>query len=479
MTFKELINLALVVLSLPTFTALLMYSRKARDVAFFVMVFGTMIVVDIDANFMDRIWYRGTTRGFEISLIDILSIALLVVMLVRPKKGEPRLFWPASLAPMLIYFGYCILSVMFSDPKLWGMYELAKIARAILVTVAAANYIRGEKQLRVFIWAVICAVIYQGLYALNMRYRIGIHRVYGTLEHPNSLSLYMCMALPVLYAVAMSKLPKWPRWLALIGVVLAMAGVILTISRTGVVTLGLVLIGIVAACFTLKLNLRNIVITGGVAVALVFGVAYSWKTLMSRFEGASYADEKEKGRGEYIRLAKLIVAEEFFGVGLGNWSFWVSNKYGPMDGSPFVPYIDTIEMPPQENPRGLETAQAPPAHNLGALTVGELGWPGLIIFTAIWLRWFQMGFLFVWKRRSEPMMRIGAGLFFAVCAAFFQSLTEWEYRQGQILFTIHIYVGVLAGLYWRYQHPEKKREQTEPERTRGTEHSPEFQPQPI
>lgn len=448
---------SLVIFALPVSTAVMMYSRKARDAAFFIMVFGTIIVVDIDVNFMDRPWYRGTTRGFEISIIDILSIAMLTVLALRPKKGEPRLIWPASLWPMLIYFGYCILSVLFNDPKLWGAYELLKIARAILVTVAAANYIRSEKQLRVFVWAFVCAVVYEGFIAVKMRYVGHVHRVFGTMEHPNSLSLYMCMAVPVLYAVAMSKLPKWPRYFALVGVILAMVAVILTISRTGIVTLGLVLMGIVAACFSFKLNLKNILITGGVILALVGGVAYSWKSVTARFEGASLEDEKEKGRGEYIRLAKLIVDDRFLGVGLGNWSWWVSNKYGPIDNSPFIPYINTSEKPPQENPKGLETAQAPPAHNLGALTVGELGWPGLVLFTLIWLRWFHIGIGFLWKRKSDPMFRVGAGLFFAVCAAFFQSLTEWEYRQGQILFTVHILVGVLAALYWHKNNPKAQK----------------------
>lgn len=450
---KDYLALALILLAVPVCTAVMAYWRRARDAGFFALVFGAMVTYDLDVNFVSREWYRGTTRGFEISFLDIIALALLAAMLLRPRRGERRFIWPGSLAPLLAYFGYCALSVLFSDPKLFGMFELLKVMRGILIFVAAANYIRSEKQLRVFLWAFICAVAYQGLAAIRMRYVGHVHRVYGTLEHPNSLSLYMCMAVPVLYAAAMAKLPKWQQRLALICVPLAMVAVLLTISRTGILTLGLVLMGIVAVCFSFRLNLRNILITGSVLIGLVAGVAYSWKTVMERFEGASIEEEKEKGRGEYIRLAKLIVADRFFGVGLGNWSYWVSNLYGPKDGSPFKPYLGTDEMPDETNPEGLETAQAPPAHNLGALTIGELGWPGLILFGIVWLRWFQMGLSFLWKRKADPMLRIGAGLFFAVCAAFFQSLTEWEYRQTPILFMFHILLGVLAALHWRKKHP--------------------------
>ncbi|MSU58818.1 MAG: O-antigen ligase family protein [Pedosphaera sp.] len=453
MQLKEYLALALLLFAIPICTAVMVYWRRARDLGLFVLVFGAMVTYDLDVNFVSREWYRGTTRGFEISFLDIIALALLAAMYLRPRKGEVRFFWPASLAPLLVYFGYCFLSVLFSDPKLFGMFELLKVARGILIFVVAANYVREEKQLRLFLWALICAVVYQGCSAVKMRYLGGVHRVYGTLEHPNSLSLYMCMALPVLYAATMARLPRWLRRCAFGGVALAMVAVILTISRTGILTLGLVLVGIVAACFSFRLNLRNLFITGGVLFALVFGVAYSWKTIVNRFEGATFDDEKEKGRGEYIRLAGMIVEDRFFGVGLGNWSYWVSNEYGPKDGSPFVPYIGTGEAPDQTNPRGLETAQAPPAHNLAALTAGELGWPGLIIFTVVWLRWFHLGFGFLWKRRADPMLRIGAGLFFAVCAAFFQSLTEWEYRQTPILFIFHILLGVLAALHWRKKNP--------------------------
>jgi hypothetical protein len=220
-----------------------------------------------------------------------------------------------------------------------------------------------------------------------------------------------------------------------------------------VVTLGLVLLGVVIACFSFRFTPRNVLITVGVVGALVFGVAYSWDTMMQRFAGATIEEEAERGRGEYFRLAKLIVADRFFGVGLGNWSYWVSNEYGPRDGSPYKPYVGTSEPPDMVNPKGLETAQAPPAHNLGALTVGELGWPGLVLFAVVWLRWFQMGLGFVWRRKADPLFRIGTGLFFSVCAAFFQSLTEWEYRQTPILFMFHILLGVLAALHWRRRNP--------------------------
>ena len=135
---------------------------------------------------------------------------------------------------------------------------------------------------------------------------------------------------------------------------------------------------------------------------------------------------------------------------MNNWSYWVSQKYGPKLGYRFVPYKGTdaepsTVIPPQSN---VDEAQAAPAHSLGALTAGELGIPGLILFGILWCRWFQIAGTFLLNRRPDPLLRIGTGLFFALVALFLQSLTEWVFRHSPIYYTAHILLGVLASLYW-------------------------------
>ena len=189
-------------------------------------------------------------------------------------------------------------------------------------------------------------------------------------------------------------------------------------------------------------------------------VGKSWHTLEERFKESSIGKEyttntKEQGRGYYILLARTIASDRFLGVGLNNWSYLVSNQYGPALGWHFVPYIGTERWPSDKVPPGrdnLDAAQAAPAHNLGALTVGELGIPGLLLFSLVWMRWFQMGASFLWKRISDPTHRMGAGFFFASCGIFLQSFTEWVYRQTPIYFSFHILLGALASLYYIKKH---------------------------
>ena len=156
------------------------------------------------------------------------------------------------------------------------------------------------------------------------------------------------------------------------------------------------------------------------------------------------------GRGYYIRIARAIAKVEFFGVGLNNWSYWVSNKYGPKNGYRFVPYRGEDHEPRTLIPSdsNVDEAQAAPAHNLGALTLGELGIPGLVLFSLLWMRWFQMGGSFLGKRDPDPMRRIGVGLFFGCCGMFLQCLTEWVFRHLPLYYVFHEMLGVLMSLYF-------------------------------
>src|SRR6185295_12594351 len=151
------------------------------------------------------------------------------------------------------------------------------------------------------------------------------------------------------------------------------------------------------------------------------------------------------------RLAKVIVEDRFFGVGLNNWSYWVSKKYGAMVDRPYDDYDDLQEAEPDDDAVA-GYIWAAPSHNLAALTVGELGVPGLALMALLWMRWFQMGVRFLFKRNPEAMHRLGVGIFFGLCGIFLHSLTEWTFRQTHIFLTFNILIGTLASLCYAKRH---------------------------
>src|SRR5258707_7592815 len=133
METKHLIGLTLMLAAIPLSVAVCCLSERAREAAFVLMIVGTTLTEKLQINFFSHYWYRGTTRGFEFTFIDILAIGVLVSALLArrerlgprgnsglpPEVGVPplpRCFWPASLGVMLLYFFYGCFSVAISEP---------------------------------------------------------------------------------------------------------------------------------------------------------------------------------------------------------------------------------------------------------------------------------------------------------------------------------------------------------------------------
>jgi hypothetical protein len=451
---KDIIGLLLAFFGIFGGTLIATFSKRARDVFFFIMILMVPMTEDFDVNFVSRDFYRGTTRGIEFSCVDILSISLLLAALLSPRKGESRGFWPAAFGLMLIFFAYACFNVGISDPHIFGYFELSKMIRGMTIFLAVAFYVRNPREVKLFLYALGCIICYEGYVAMKQRVIYGMERVPGTVDDSNSLSVLLVTTVPLLVAAINSSIPKALKLLSGLAICAAGAAMVLTLSRMGIIILGLMLV--VSTLMTMSYRFTATkVITMVLVFALVPAVLYkNWAGLKARFATtdlkSEYGSNRSLGRGYYLREAKAILDDKFFGVGLNNWSYCVSEKYGPMLGYKFVKYRGTDMDPSTVIPPGsnVDEAQAAPAHSLGALTAGELGYPGLFLFSLLWLRWFQMGAVFLRRRTTDPMRRIGVGIFFGLCALFLQSLTEWVFRHSPIYYMAHVLLGILASLYF-------------------------------
>jgi membrane protein implicated in regulation of membrane protease activity len=436
-------------------------SRRVRDAAFFLMIVGLTCSDKLSLNFFSHYWYRGTTRGAEFTCMDALAIGVLVSSFLFPCARERRWFWPASFGLMLLFFAYACGNVIFSDPKIYGLFELSKMLRGIIFFLAAAWFVRGERELSILVLALAGAVCFESAIALKQRIFGGIYRVTGTIDDPNSFSMYLCTIAPVFVAAATSTLPKFLRRVSALAIASATLSVVLTISRAGIPVFAFIMLGTAALCVSWTVTAKKIGAVVVVAMCLAALLAKQWYLFQARFSQATleeeYLDPNYDGRGYYLRVAKVIADDRFFGVGLNNWSYWVSKKYGEFLETPYH-YEDYDDLTYAPSKEALPSFfYAAPAHNLAALTVGELGVPGLLLFALLWLRWFQMGAGFLWSRSPDAMHRLGIGFFFGTCGIFLQSVTEWVYHQTHIFLTFHILLGALAGLYW-VKRESKRRE---------------------
>lgn len=462
---KYLIFFIALLTVVPAGALLASYSPHLRALTFFALIFGTVLDSSrYTINFLSREWYRGTTRGIEIDWLDFAVLILLFstqfARLVgggdgdgRGGEGEggrggARLTWPPGLGPMVAMLVWSCVSVATSDPHLFGVFELSKMLRGLLAFLAVAYFIRGRRELELLVFAVACALVYEGGIAIQQRYLHHIARVGGTLQHPNALSFYCCLCSPVVLAAAFSEASRRKRLFYAVAAAAGFVAVLLTVSRTGVAAIVFVLLGTVVACVGLKFRLTwkrvGQGLVGAVVAVAILGSAV--QAITQRFESEEAARSE---RGTYYHLASKIFDAQPFGVGLNNWSYAVTQYYGPrFIEMPYTPYVGVDREPDRIPLRGIDSAQAPPAHSLVALTLGELGWPGLLILALMWGRWLQMGGSFLRKRSPTVVSRLGLGVFFGLLGALFQSLSEWTFRQTELYFMLHLLAGALSAAYW-------------------------------
>lgn len=442
------------------------FSQRLRDYIFFLMAWGAVLgeAGPFDVNFYGQYWYRGTSRGIGVSVIDALAFAVLMGTMFAPRYPRRPWFIPASVVLYLVYFAYCIVSVARADQWMFGLWELANIPRALLIMLATAAFVRTRKELSILVVAIGCGVCVQLIYAMKQRFASGMFRPCGTLDHANSLSMYLCLVCPLLLAAALSDFPKKLRWFATFCFGLGAFGVLLTLSRMGLPAFGLVTIAVLVACVTWRVTRRKVIVGVISSILITVMLAKSWDMLSVRFGSATlreeYMDIEGENRGVYWRWARMIIDDDPFGVGLNNWSYAVSKTYGPRLGFFYEDYDDIKVTPEKADLPSIR--YAPPAHALLALTLGELGIPGVILFGLIWLRWFQVGATFLWRRlERDPMHRLGIGILFATSGIFLQSVTEWTFRQPALFLTFHMMLGTLASLYY------EKRARARAEAARG------------
>ncbi len=447
---KQLMAVVAIAALCPFAVVAALVSQRLRDVALFAFTFGAVLMVRMDVVLFGTFWYRGTSRGVQLSILDVLPLCLFLATLLFPRYPRGRFYWPAGLGLTLLYLGYCCVSVLISDPQIYGVWELAKMFRGLLVFLAAALFIRTNRELAIVVAALAATACLQGFNGIEQRLFKGAIRPPGTLDHANTLSTYLCLIAPVLVAAAMANWWKWLRGFAAFGWLMAAGAELMTLSRMGIPVFIMVSGGTAIVCSSWRPSKEKFGVIALVAVAAAIFLPVTWPALKERYmQGdirAELTDEKQiETRGVYWRTAKMMIEDHPYGVGLNNWSYSVSTVYGPLMGYKYVDYGDIIE-PTKEEAHHITLP--PAADSLPSLTLGELGIPGAVIFLLLWLRWLQIGAVFLGQRlNDEPMHRVAIGIAFGIFGMFLQSATEWTYKQPGVFFTASIMIGALAAMH--------------------------------
>lgn len=443
MGLKYILFFAGLFLIVPAGAFVASYSRRIREIVFGLLVFSTAFTNWYDINFVQRWWYAGSTRGIEVSIVDLLTLILAFSTLSTMRREGARPYWPASLGLMLVYLAYGCFSVAISDPKLFGFFELTKLVRGLVVFLTVAWYVRTKRDAHILVFALGVALACNGGLAVWQRYTATLYRVQGTFVHPNILGDYCCLTAPILLAVALSQVRPVVRAFCAIAWTCAVVATVLTISRMPTAMFLAGSTGVLITALGFQVNLQRTVCVLALSI-VALGLFYRGLDGLQQRQEADRAHaqtyELEEGTvagrpGHYFVSWKMA-KDHPYGVGLNNWG-WFYFEYCTWLGDRGYsrPYASTAD--PGDG-------RAVPCHTLYGMTLGELGWPGLAIFAALVSQWLYLSASFLFVRNPDLWARIGVGCFFGFLAEFFANSTEITFRNQEIFIIFNVVLGFVV-----------------------------------
>lgn len=390
----------------------------------FLLLFFTAKTEDI--NFISMETYRGTSRGFEIGLVDITAIILFFVIYSRKDK------YPISLPPAsyiyFLYFTFSFISIMNSDVYVYSFFELWKMVRMYFYFFVVYNLVRSFDDIEDFLKYMVIIVGFITIIVLKQKYLEGMFQTKGPFPHQNSLVMYMIVYGSVFLSYLLNvKDAKIYVWIVAFGA--ASVDIISTLSRGGMAVFSISIFIIFLLSYRHKFTMKKVGIT------LVFficatGILYKASdTIMERIKTAP--EESLDVRVVLAEAAQNMANDKVFGIGLNNFGLKINPPYH---------YGDHIERKDDDEKGGI-------VETVYLLIAAETGWANLFVFIS-----FLMFFYFkniknymalkkgkLKKYRYIPMAFIGC-----LTSMYLQSTMEWVLKQTNNFYQLMFIFAIIA-----------------------------------
>lgn len=432
---------------------ILLWVRSAEGMAAAVVaVFAFTIPVNLDVNFFYRP-HIGGAPSITVNLAVICLAGFYLLWFHRAMTGRQDavltlcrpIAWSAAL--LLVFPLLSLLNA--AHPELVGL-EWFRLLCLVLAMFAVMS-IQDERLIRLWVAVLSVQVVIQaGLaaaqYALGRSLGLGlfgeealvqqdighvVNRATGTLGHPNVLSYFFEILLPLMLALALARQAPWRRaWFAF-ACVTGIAGILTTLSRGAWITVPVSLLIVFVMTYGRRIvRLQSIVTSFAIGCLLLVALLFAYPTIEKRF---THTDYKSAGSRMPLNRAAWSIIEQYPVVGVGLNNFAESFKRHDTTGYSriFRGYRHVV-------------------HNLHLWIWAEVGLLGFLAYlapfaTTIWIAWRHAS-------RSPPVPRaimvgIGAGLL----AHLAHGLVDPGFRVSlTVSFLLFTSMGVVGALALRY-----------------------------
>lgn len=365
----------------------------------------------------------------------MMLLAYVVFLLIHPGRSSLPLW---AFAPFIALLGSALLSGVFSSnpgeylPRIGQDYRIFIVPFLVLF---ALQWVDTRRLMRVFLVGVLAVSIF-GI----VQHYFGVERIHfgdktslgivagrfrseGFFDNPLTYSGYLLIVAPVFLSLAWGESSRW-RWGFLAGGVLAGTGVVFSLTRSGVIGLG---VGLLILCYRVNRKITLLL----VGIVIIAGGVFT----TAQIAGWMPKPSLETMRNMPIIFRRMYMIDLNHPSILSRLYLWEAALLGFQDKPllgfglnshdvEMVPYQITVSDSHGGFDRGMRKDS--PVHNVHLRVLFELGTVGMIVYLWLW------GTLFAWNRKwvlrdkgaspweSSLLWGIAAGLAGSLAAGIFE-----------------------------------------------------------
>jgi len=404
----------------------------------FLLVFFTANMVDI--NFYSMEHYRGTSKGFEMGMVDITVFSLLAVVIGRREEHPLKL--PPGTFLYFLYFFFSLVSIVNSDVVIYSFFEIWKMIRMYIFFFVVFNMIRRFKDVHYLMFYISIVVLYITYSVLNQKYIQGMFQAHGPFPHQNSLVMYMILFGSLLLSYLLNnKKASLLYWMPIFGA--TAIDIISTLSRGGMALFALSLLIVFLLSYSNKFSLRKLGIT---FLFLIMGGAVLFKASDSITERVNTAPEESLNvRIVLAQAAQNMADDKLFGIGLNNFGLKINPPY---------PYGNHIPRNDDDEKGGL-------VETIYLMIAAETGWHNLGIFITFLFYMYYTNLRNYFHMKGNPYRFFPLGLIGGLAVIYVQSTLEWVLKQTNNFYQLMFIFAVIGALARILDEKKKRSEESD------------------
>ncbi len=396
------------------------------------------------SKFFGTLPHMGGEYAFRIELSDAFMVALAFVFWIDRLRGQaPRLWIPKVVWPWVFLIALTAVDVGIREWKRAAAMEVIRMGKALVLFVLVVNTLRTRGDFRHFFLAFAGSLFLQGFYGILQYFfnldlglqRLGentammesvggraLSRVSALLGHPNLLSGFLAMAMPIPLAFLFMRDRLYPKLFALIALTASAVTLILTLSRNGWLAFAAAA-GIVVVGTTLHRPLRmRTAMLRGLLIAFGFVILLgASKVIIDRFLRSDPTNVRTRFQ-MYTNALEMVQAKPAFGFGKNSYAYVMASEREFRPGRASV-YREEVYGDPRS---------VPPIHNIYLQQWVEQGTVGFIAF--LYLLAVILGR--AWRNRKiqdDTLFLANLGAAAGVLAILIHGLADWVFWWNGIM----------------------------------------------